>query len=83
MGNIDQLINDVKQECCTATVILVGNKTDKEIDSQNREKAKEVSEENNLEYIEVSALTGIGIDELFNNLNYSKIIETHEEPSVE
>ena len=48
----------------TVTMILVGNKCDLEC-KVDRNKAKEIAEENNMLYFETSAKTGKGVDELF------------------
>ena len=48
----------------TVTMILVGNKCDLEC-KVDRNKAKELAEENKMLYFETSAKTGKGVDELF------------------
>jgi Ras-related protein Rab-2A len=48
----------------TVTMILVGNKCDLEC-KVDRNKAKEIAEENGMLYFETSAKTGKGVDELF------------------
>ena len=48
----------------TVTMVLVGNKCDLEC-KVDRNKAKEIAEENNMLYFETSAKTGKGVDELF------------------
>ena len=48
----------------TVTMILVGNKCDLEC-KVDRNKAKEIAEENNMLFFETSAKTGKGVDELF------------------
>ena len=48
----------------TVTMVLVGNKCDLEC-KVDRNKAKELAEENKMLYFETSAKTGKGVDELF------------------
>ena len=48
----------------TVTMVLVGNKCDLEC-KVDRNKAKEIAEENGMLYFETSAKTGKGVDELF------------------
>ena len=48
----------------TVTMILVGNKCDLEC-KVDRNRAKEIAEENGMLYFETSAKTGKGVDELF------------------
>jgi len=48
----------------TVTMILVGNKCDLEC-KVDRNKAKEIAEENGMLYFETSAKTGKGVDDLF------------------
>ena len=48
----------------TVTMVLVGNKCDLEC-KVDRNKAKEIAEENNMLFFETSAKTGKGVDELF------------------
>ena len=48
----------------TVTMVLVGNKCDLEC-KVDRNKAKEIAEENKMLYFETSAKTGKGVDELF------------------
>jgi small GTP-binding protein len=83
INNLGQLIEDIKQDGYNKSIVLVGNKTDKHIDLLNRQKAKIIAEKKNLQLFEVSALTGVGIQELFDNLDYLKVIEIRQEPKVE
>ena len=70
--NNEDTFNSVQswiQECKlqtpkTVTMILVGNKCDLEC-KVDRNKAKEIAEENGMLYFETSAKTGKGVDELF------------------
>jgi small GTP-binding protein len=82
LDNLFQHIDDAKQYGSqSAPVYIIGNKSDKDIDSQNREDAKRIAEENNFKYFEVSASTGVGVEHLFQNLDYGHFINNRDEES--
>ena len=67
--NVRQWVSMVRERCgYEIPIILVGNKTDSEPREVNFETAENVSVEFNLFYIEVSAKTGVNIEETFSVL---------------
>lgn len=62
-----------------ASIVLVGNKTDIDISSENRQEAINIASRHNLKYFEVSALNGSGIHNLFDTLDYSSFV-TEQQP---
>lgn len=67
--SVRQWVSMVRERCRDEIpIILVGNKTDSEPREVNFETAENVSLEFNLFYIEVSAKTGVNIDETFSVL---------------
>ena len=67
--NVRQWVSMVRKKCgYEIPIILVGNKTDSEPREVNFETAENVSLEFNLFYIEVSAKTGVNIEETFSVL---------------
>lgn len=66
---VRQWVSMVRDKCgYEIPIILVGNKTDSESREVNFETAENVSDEFNLFYIEVSAKTGVNIEETFSVL---------------
>ena len=67
--NVRQWVSMVRDKCSRSMpIILVGNKTDCEGRQVNTETAEHVRDEFDLFYIEVSAKTGVNIDETFSVL---------------
>lgn len=67
--NVCQWVSMVRDKCShSMPIILVGNKTDCEGRQVNTETAEHVRDEFDLFYIEVSAKTGVNIDETFSVL---------------
>ena len=68
--SVRQWVSMVRDKCSRhdIPIILVGNKTDSEHREVNAETAENVRDEFNLFYIEVSARTGVNIDETFSVL---------------
>jgi len=67
--SVRQWVSMVREKCRDdIPIILVGNKTDCERREVNEETAEHVRDEFNLFYIEVSAKTGVNIDETFSVL---------------
>ena len=67
--NVRQWVSMVRDKCIhSMPIILVGNKTDCEVRQVNTETAENVRDEFDLFYIEVSAKTGVNIDETFSVL---------------
>lgn len=67
--SVHQWVSMVREKCRDdIPMILVGNKTDCECREVNEETAEHVRDEFNLFYIEVSAKTGVNIDETFSVL---------------
>ena len=61
-------VEDVKKQNKDAKFLLVGNKCDLKEDKRQvtKEEAKKYAEDNNMKFIEVSAKTGEGINDMFN-----------------
>ena len=73
--NIQNLVDEAKTQNKDAKFLLVGNKLDLEEGREvSTEDAKKYAEENNIGFIEVSAKTGDGIDDMFNS-SLSKLLE--------
>ena len=67
--SVRQWVSMVREKCgYEIPIILVGNKTDSESREVNFETAENVRDEFNLFYIEVSAKTGVNIEETFSVL---------------
>ena len=74
-GNIQSWVEDVKTQKQNAKFLLVGNKCDLEDKRQvKKEEAKKYAEDNEMEFIEVSAKEGTNIDDMFNS-SLSKLLE--------
>ena len=68
------------------SIILVGNKIDKNIDNsiiENiRKKANQFAQENNIRFIETSAKSGKNVNELFTTLAKDILVKIHENPTL-
>ena len=64
------------------SVILVGNKKDKEGREVTEEKARKLAQEYNVDYIETSAKTGENIDQVFETLTRAVLERKQTEPPV-
>ena len=88
MGSWDSLVSvrqwvPMVREICgyEIPIILVGNKTDSESREVNFETAENVSLEFNLFYIEVSAKTGVNIEETFSALT-ERLMQQRNQPTT-
>jgi len=67
--SVRQWVSMMREKCGSdIPIILVGNKTDSELREVNFKTAEKVSDKFNLFYIEVSAKTGVNIEETFSVL---------------
>jgi small GTP-binding protein len=70
---LDDWLNDLQQLCNpNASILLVGNKTDLDVDRKvGIEQARDFAEKHRLEYLETSALSGANVTEAFTRLAFA------------
>ena len=80
--SVRQWVSMVRERCgYEIPIILVGNKTDSESREVNFETAENLSLEFNLFYIEVSAKTGVNIEETFSVLT-EQLMQQRDQPTT-
>ena len=73
-NKINEELKKYSEKLATRKQIIVANKIDSMQDTENMDNIEKIAKENNIELFKISAVTGEGLNELFNHV--AKVIKT-------